>query len=72
MLLNYLRIRIGVPYVSDLRYSHMWQDVLLCLSLDGEAYQMFSLHDWQEALMYLKGEELDSENPRDYLARLLL
>ena len=71
MLLNYLRMHMGAPYISDLHYSSMWKQVLICISTDRDACAMFSLHDWQEALLYLKGEDLKSDNYRDYLERLI-
>ena len=71
MLLNYLRMHIGAPYISDLRYSHMWKQVLVCMALDRETCSMFSLYDWHEALLYLKGEDFTSPDYKDYLNRLI-
>lgn len=71
MLLNYLCIRIGASCPADLRYNDLWQDVLLAIYQDKELCQSFSIFDWQEALRYLKGEEMASYNYEDYLKRLL-
>ena len=71
MLLNYLRMNIGAPYISDLHYSHMWKQVLLCIVLDEKTCHMFSIYDWHEALLYLKGEDLQSNDYKDYLNRLV-
>ena len=71
MLLNYLRMRIGAPYISDLHYSTMWKQVLLCMSLDRDTCNMFSIRDWREALLYLKGDDFKSEDYKDYLNRLI-
>lgn len=72
MLLNYLHLRIGGPYLSDLKYTDLWQDVLRAMYRDKEFCQSFSIRDWQETLLYLKGEELVSDNYEDYLKRLLV
>lgn len=71
MLLNYLCVRLNVPYISDLRYSDLWKDVLLVMYQDKELCSSFSIHDWQQTLFYLKEEELMSDNYEDYI-RLLL
>ena len=71
MLLKYLCVRTGVLYLSELRYTDLWQDVLLVMCQDKEICQSFSIYDWQETLLYLKGEELVSDNYEEYIKRLL-
>lgn len=72
MLLNYLCIRLSVNDKFHLRYTDLWQDVLLVMYQDKELCRKFSLHDWQEALLCLKGENLVSADYEDYLKRLLI
>lgn len=72
MLLNYLCMRIGANHKSDLKYSDLWEDVLLAMCQDVELCRMFSIYDWQEALLWLKQEHLTSDNYADYLKRLLI
>lgn len=71
MLLKYLLMRTGNVSLDELKYSNIWEEVLLCMSLDSDVCNMFSIHDWQETLLYFKGERLSSDNPRDYLHKLL-
>ena len=72
MLLNYLCMRISTKHKSDLRYSDLWKDVLLVMYQDKELCRRFSIYDWQAALLYLKSEELLSDDYEDYLKRLLI
>ena len=71
MLLNYLRMRVGSPYISDLRYTNMWKQVLICMVSDDDTCDMFTIYDWQEALLYLKGEDFKSNDYKDYLNKLI-
>lgn len=71
MLLTYMCVRLDLPYMSDLRYSDLWQDLLIVMYQDKELCSSFSILDWQEALLYLKQEELLSDNYEDYIKRLL-
>lgn len=71
MLLEYIYKHSGVLYMSDLKVSDKWRVVVLCIISDEQLMSSFSLKDWQDALAYLKGEQLASDNPQDIIDRLL-
>lgn len=71
MLLKYLLARTGMTNLNELKCSDIWEDVLVCMALDNALCNMFSICDWQEALVYFKNEQLSSDDPSDYLKRLL-
>lgn len=71
MLLDFLRISSGAPCISDLKYSSIWKQVLICVMTDRKTCELFSISDWQQTLLYLKGKELHSDDYREYLDRLI-
>lgn len=71
MLIEYLFKQTGSTYISDLLYSDSWKKVMREIASKDELLEKFSLKDWQEALMYLKNEKINSNDPKEFIKRLL-
>lgn len=68
-LLEYLAMKTGCLYLSDLKY--LKSKSIISIVIRRVPAKIYSLHEWNDAVQYLTGHEsfLSAEEARDYLCR---
>lgn len=67
-LLDYLAVKSGLLYLSDLKFPQFSPCVLSALAVT--AHSKFSVREWNQAIVYILNEEVgfeEAEAAKDYL-----